>query len=733
MIAAAESSQPNLLPAALAYVNRLRWPVFPVHGVIDGRCTCGKADCSRPGKHPIGALAPRGLLDATADPAKVGEWWRAAPYANIGVPTGAASGLAVLDVDVHKGGFDGFHELQRERGRLPETVMAITGSGGYHYLFAHPGNGVKIKNSVRSLGEGLDVRGDGGYIIVAPSSHISGRRYEWEASSRPSEVPLAPLPDWLLSLIADSPRPATPPPGERRSGKLWPRDIERIRAALEVLPPEPYDVWVMVGMALHSTGDDETAFRLWTDWAATSAAHVFDAAAHEQKWRTGFRRTGGGIALGTLFAAAKERGYVAASPPPDDPPPPPDDPPPGGPDDPIGDWESLLYRNGRGEIITSQANMETVLQHHHGWRDVLAYDDMSYRTIKRRPPPYPGGQAGEWGDSDDTWTAIWLERHYGIRPRNTTVAQVVRATAERCRVHQVREWLATLAWDGIERLPTFFSDFCGAKQTAYTEAVGRSFFVSAVARAMRPGCKVDTMLVLEGEQGVGKSRLILALFSAQWHIEISYPPGSLDFYQSLRGTWGAEFGEMASFDKAENARVKQVLTQTQDTYRASYGAHAGTYKRQTVFIGSTNKREWGQDETGMRRFLPVECGEIDVDGAEAIREQLWAEAVVRFEAGEPWWEIPDAEREQDARFDTDAWEELIAAWIERRGKLGGDFGFSMNDVYQEAICGAGARNPPPISRADQTRIGRVLTRLGWRRQRGSVAGKRGYGYERAKR
>lgn len=712
--------------AARAYVTRFRWPVFPVHGIVCGRCTCGKADCSRPGKHPIGHIAPRGLLDATLDPDKVADWWRDAPYANIGVPAGAASGFAVIDVDVDKGGDDGLFALTRAHGPLPPTVMALTGGGGYHYLFAHPGGGVKIKNSVRGLAEGLDVRGDGGYIIVPPSSHASGRRYEWELSCHPKDVALAPVPPWLLPLIADSPSPLTPPP--EAGGALPAGELARIRAALPFLAPDPYDAWLMVGMALHSTGDP-AAFDLWTAWAAASPK--FDLDDHRRRW-TSFRRAGGGVTLGSLFSAAKAAGYAPPGPPPDDPPPPPDDPPPGGPDDPLGEWEHLLFRNRSGEPITSPANIETVLEHHEGWAGTLVYDDMSYRAMKVRPPPYPGGEAGEWSDADDTWSAIWLERRYGIRPNNTQVAQVVGASAKRHRFHQVRDWLGTLAWDGVERLPTFFSDFCGAHQSAYTEAVGRSFFVSAVARVMDPGCKVDTMLVLEGKQGIGKSRLILALFSPKWHIEISYPPGSLDFYQSLRGTWCAEFGELASFDRAEVARIKQVLTQTQDTYRASYGHHSGTYPRQTIFVGSTNKREWGQDETGMRRFLPVECREIAVDAVAEIRNQLWAEALHRYRKREPWWDIPDAEREQEARYDCDAWEELVAEWIARRCERDKRAEFSVNDVYQGAIHGDGARNVPPISRADQIRIGRVMTRLGWQRKRESVAGKRSYSYERVK-
>ena len=728
MTAPADSSPPHLLPAALAYVNRFQWPVFPVHGIQEGRCTCGNPDCKRPGKHPIGKLAPQGLNNASRDPEIVTTWWRIAPYANIGVPTGAISGLVVLDIDTAKYGEDSKFELEQRFGPLPFTVLALTGGGGYHYLFAHPGPHLKIRNSVENLGPGLDVRGDGGYIVVAPSSHISGHRYEWELSCHPKDVALAPLPDWLLERIVEAPRPLPDPFPAPSSARLYPSEIARIRAALAYLDPEPYDDWLRVGMALHASGDDERGFALWTEWAARSAK--FDLADHQRRWASFHRGGPNAVTLGSLFAAAKAAGYVPPGPPPEEPPPPPSDPPPGAATEGLPGWEELLYRNGRNDVITSAANIETILSNHDAWSGLLGYDEMSYRTIKRRPPPYPGGEAGEWSDADDTRTAIWLERGWRIRPRNTAVAQVATAVAQQSRFHQVREWLEGLVWDGIPRLPTFFSDFCGAAQTPYTEAVGRAFFVSAVARALRPGSKVDTMLVLEGAQGIGKSRLILTLFSAAWHIEISYAPGSLDFFQALRGTWCAEFGEMASFDRSEVARIKQVLTQTQDTYRASYGHHSGTYPRQTVFVGSTNRREWGEDETGMRRFWPVECHQINVEAVAELRPHLWAEAVHRFQAGETWWEIPDAPAEQEARFNYDAWEELVARWIEKRAN-GHHPEFSANDVYQEAIYGFDARNVPPISRADQTRIGKILTRLGWQKKRGRVNGQRAYTYERA--
>lgn len=725
-------ARPNLLPAALAYVRKFGWPVFPVNSIDeDGRCTCGKADCGRPGKHPLGRLVPNGLRGASLDPVVVANWWKQAPYANIGIPTGLPSGLVALDVDTAKAGDDSLFDLEQRFGPLPTTPQALTGGGGLHILFAHPGGELRIKNSIENLGPGLDVRGDGGYIIAAPSSHVSGRRYEWELSRHPKDTPRAAVPDWLLERIVDTPRPDRAPSGPGGCGRLYPGELGRIRAALAYLDPEPYNTWIHIGMALHSSGDDERGFALWTEWAGKSPK--FDLADHQRRWAS-FQRRGNGITLGTLFASARGAGYVPPTPAAPPPPPPPDEPPDyGGPGGGGGDddnWEQFLYCNGKDQPVTSPANMETIFQNHAGWQGVLAYDDMAYRTIKRQPPPYPNGQVGEWSDADDTWTAIWLERKYGLRPRNTAVAQVVAATGQAHRFHQVTDWLESLPpWDGIERLPTFFSDFCGAIQTAYTNAVARSFFVSAVARVYRPGCKVDTMLVLEGQQGVGKSRLILTLFSAKWHIEVSYQPGTLDFYQSLRGTWCAEFGELAGFDKSDWTRLKQVLTQVQDTYRASYGHHAGTFPRQSIFVGSTNKREWGIDETGMRRFLPIWCNKINVEAVGAIREQLWSEARTRFKAGETWWDIPDAPQEQEARYDYDAWEELVAAWIEQREKFDTNPRFSVNDVYQRAIHGENARHIPPISRADQTRLGRVLTRLGWQRKR-APGGKRDYYYER---
>lgn len=178
------------------------WNVIPIHGVIVGRdgkmkCTCGKPDCTSPGKHPT---TPHGLKNATVRKDWVAAWWKQWPWANVAIATGQQSGLVVVDIDPRHGGSDALDDLFVKRGSFPDTAEVMTGGGGRHFYFKHPG--VAIRNSAGKLGSGIDVRGDGGYVLAPPSAHISGGTYEWEASSEPEEVGLAAMPQWLIDLLA---------------------------------------------------------------------------------------------------------------------------------------------------------------------------------------------------------------------------------------------------------------------------------------------------------------------------------------------------------------------------------------------------------------------------------------------------------------------------------------------------------------------------------------------------
>lgn len=181
------------LAAAAGRYAALGWPVLPLHTpTADGGCSCTRAACDAPGKHP---RTRAGLSDAATDPATVASWWRRWPTANVGVATGARCGLVVVDVDGPAGAAS-LTALQADHGPVPATRQQMT-ARGRHLLFAHPGG--RLPNSAGKLGEGLDVRGDGGFIVAAPSVHVTGHRYTW--SGQPDHREVAPLPGWLHQLL----------------------------------------------------------------------------------------------------------------------------------------------------------------------------------------------------------------------------------------------------------------------------------------------------------------------------------------------------------------------------------------------------------------------------------------------------------------------------------------------------------------------------------------------------
>ena len=190
--------------AALAYAAR-GWSVFPCHSPAEtpGGCSCRRADCSSPAKHP---RVSGGLTVASVDPATIEGWWRRWPSANVAIRTGAVSGLIVLDVDPGHGGDESLEALLRDHGPLPPGTVVHTGSGGRHFYFAHPG-GVIRTDAGRRLGPGLDIRGDGGYVIAPPSCHTSGSPYRWDSRDRQLPNP----PGWLLDRLREPLHPPTPP------------------------------------------------------------------------------------------------------------------------------------------------------------------------------------------------------------------------------------------------------------------------------------------------------------------------------------------------------------------------------------------------------------------------------------------------------------------------------------------------------------------------------------------
>jgi hypothetical protein len=180
---------------------RLGWPVFPLYWVEDGHCSCSDQNCSNPGKHP---LTVNGFKNATSDDVYIRTWWEEFPDANIGIATGAPSGLVVLDVDPRHDGDKSLRELEKVHGSLPDGPRVRTGGGGEHLYFSE--DGVALKNAV-DLRPGLDVRGDGGYVVGVGSNHISGKPYLWKSGKSVRNLSLPPVPNWLRELISNGQPP----------------------------------------------------------------------------------------------------------------------------------------------------------------------------------------------------------------------------------------------------------------------------------------------------------------------------------------------------------------------------------------------------------------------------------------------------------------------------------------------------------------------------------------------
>jgi putative DNA primase/helicase len=238
--------------------------------------------------------------------------------------------------------------------------------------------------------------------------------------------------------------------------------------------------------------------------------------------------------------------------------------------------------------------------------------------------------------------------------------------------------------------------------------------IGAVARVLRPGCKMDNVLMLEGDQGRGKSTS-LSILGGDWFTDTPFELGSKDGFLAMRGKWIIELAELDSFNRAESTRAKHFFAADKDTYREPYGRRVIDVHRQCVFAGSTNTNEYLKDDTGNRRYWPVTTGAIDKDGLIRDRDQIWAEAVHEFKAGETWWFEPGidfVQAEQEQRFVTDAWEELVSTYVfeKKKDQLPSSpipFYVSVGEVLNNCL---GLR-PSDWERKHQMRVSSILKRM----------------------
>ena len=404
-------------------------------------------------------------------------------------------------------------------------------------------------------------------------------------------------------------------------------------------------------------------------------------------------------------------------------------------------WTSLLRLDAGGMPERNEANVLTALSLDAAFAGTLVFDEFSQEIVVTRALPWDGPDSTlprPWGEADDVRCAEWLQRHE-INVPPVVVGRSVVAVARNIRVHPVREYLTGLVWDGTTRLDAWTVTHLGAEDTRLHRALGALWMISAVARIMRPGVKADHMLILEGPQGTRKSSALKVLASNDWFTDELAELGSKDAAQQMRGVWIIEMAELDAIGRAEVSRIKAFLSRTTDRYRPPYERYVVTVPRQCVFAGTVNPDTYLRDETGNRRFWPVRCGEIDLDGLRRDRDQLWAEAVARFNAGAPWW-LEDKEllelagAAQEDRYHGDAWDARIDRWLvseKRQVAVGyGEYrdeyvsrpnplsDISVGEVLEQAL----GIEPAKWTLSDQMRVGRFFSAKKWKRYKtkGSV-------------
>ena len=387
-------------------------------------------------------------------------------------------------------------------------------------------------------------------------------------------------------------------------------------------------------------------------------------------------------------------------------------------------WRELdLSVSDKSKPYANLDNVARILARHPSWKGQIWLDEFSHRVMWADGD----GSPREWGDPDDIRLTLWIQRAMGIPEiKVSTVADGVNAAAQEAKRHPLRDWLNSLTWDGEDRLRHLFPDGFAADRTAYSEAVGRCFMVSLVARALcesRDGIKVDTVPVIEGSQGIGKSTG-LRILGGDWYSEIHEEITGKDFLQAIEGKWLVEISELHAFRKAEVERIKGILSCQVDTYRKSYGRRSGDYPRRCVFAGTTNRDDWVGDETGARRFWPIAARETNIDWLKTHREQLFAEAVARFRRKESWWDVPDeeAKAEQEARRQADAWESIVLRFVTERPARDPQGGVSwyprgsplMETTTGEVLAEAIGLPESKWSRGDQLRVASALRLAGYK-------------------
>jgi hypothetical protein len=424
--------------------------------------------------------------------------------------------------------------------------------------------------------------------------------------------------------------------------------------------------------------------------------------------------------------------------------------------------EKLDLSPTTGKPAKTAYNVLTMLTHDPAVKGRIYRDSFADRLMARGPLPWAkrSKEKGDfpWSDADDEGLSYYIERVLGFSSERT-IRMALSEAAELNARNPVAEYLSALVWDGTPRLDRLYIDYFGAEDCPYVRAIARKALAAAVARAMGERVKFDFMTVLYGGQGIGKSTLFRRL-GREWFTDSVKSFEGKEAEELIQGKWIVEIAELQGFNRVDVNRIKQFLSKEDDQYREAYGRSVKNQVRRSIFFGTTNDHEYLHDPTGNRRFWSVDARpgfvskNVFRDLTESEVDQIWAEAVVRWQLGEPLYLSKEMDEEEEMRrqehMSRDPLEGQIeefldkpvppdwVKWdVERRGMYwGGGMKYDGPTVTRDRVCAAEIwteclRDRRSMTKADAARINAILAKLPEWDRAGIVRIGPGYGKQRA--
>lgn len=388
-------------------------------------------------------------------------------------------------------------------------------------------------------------------------------------------------------------------------------------------------------------------------------------------------------------------------------------------------WEWLGLITSKDRPLPIESNVGFEVERYERYAGRLWYDVIQMRvwhTLNDRSVPE------QWSDSKAYNECQFVQTHLGLLNMKRALVEegfLYVPAAKKYHRNPLIDDIESEQWDGTPRLEEMFITGFGAPDTGYAREVGRCWMLSAIARAYDPGCQVDTMLILEGKQGIGKSQA-LKILGGRWYVEMRADIGEKDFILAAHSGWIADIIELGAFKYADFTRIKGEITARVDTIRVPYGRAVEDRPRRFVLTGTTNTRDYLRDETGNRRFWPIECNAaqgdtINLAWVRQFRGQLLAEALARYRAGESWWSndpsiLAETAAVQNARMEHDPWEEQVTVILANASSyrtVPTDFGFKHFAASSEILYALGV----PVERQNSgtmRRLNHVMAQInGW--------------------